>query len=70
MDANPPNIGTATLSDDGTLLMFLKYTDKDGVPMRADCSFSPKNPDYHKAIAHIGGIKPGEAKPAPPFDDN
>lgn len=64
----PESIGSATMKDDGTIVMMLRATGGGAV---GDAMFAyPKtHPEYGKILEHLGGLKPGETKPVPPFPD-
>jgi hypothetical protein len=31
--------------------------------------YPPGDPDYDKVLKHLGGLKPGDDKPVPPFPE-
>ncbi|HEY9756608.1 MAG TPA: hypothetical protein V6C97_15680 [Oculatellaceae cyanobacterium] len=61
-------IGEAWLEKDGTLTMHL-MRDGEGHYLDAQFSYKKTDKDYGETIKHIGGIKPGEHKLVPPFDE-
>lgn len=65
--AKPP-IGEAWLEKDGTLTMHL-MRDGEGNYLDAQFSYKKSDKDYAETIKHIGGIKLGEHKLVPPFDE-
>jgi hypothetical protein len=32
-------------------------------------TYPPSHPQYREILEHVGGLKPGETKPCPPFPD-
>ena len=61
-------IGTATLEKDGTLVLMLRA---EGPGMLGDSrvTYPPGDPNYQAILAHLGGIKPGETKPVPAWEE-
>ncbi len=66
---NAKEIGTATLQADGTLELALRAVAPDGTFGEALLRVPPTDDRYEGMIEHLGGIKPGESKPVPPFPD-
>ena len=72
-DDRPPqkapsgNVGSAYMRPDGTLEMSLRTETTDGTIGEAFLVIPPADPRYKSMVAHLGGIKPGEGKPIPPF---
>ena len=65
-EAPKPAIGLATMTPDRTInLWFWIQTDK----ILADYYkvYKPDDPKYQEIFKHIGGIRPGEYKPIPPW---
>lgn len=64
------SIGTATMKDDGTIIMMLRAEDPSGGAM-GDAMFiyKPDDPKYQEILKHLGGLKPGETKPVPPWPE-
>jgi hypothetical protein len=61
------SIGTATLEQDGTLVMQLR-AEADGKTIGDSLlRYKPGDPNYQKMLQHVGGLKPGETKPVPPW---
>jgi hypothetical protein len=56
-------IGTATMSDDRSILLILVSVGCDKSIAHGNRSYSPQDPSYAAVIAHIGEIKPGQTKP-------
>jgi hypothetical protein len=67
-DAPPETIGVATMEKDGTIVLQLRATGP-GVMGDALLKYPPSDKDYKKILDHLGGLKPGESKPVPPFPD-
>lgn len=64
--AAPPPIGTARMEADGTIVLDL-VARQDGTVGHARLTYPPGHPDYAAILRHLGGLRPGEAKPVPPF---
>lgn len=61
------DVGSAYMRPDGTLEMSLRTETTDGTIGEAFLVIAPADPRYEDMVAHLGGIKPGEGKPIPPF---
>ena len=57
-------IGTATMRQDGTLVMRLQ-ADTDSGAAQMTMRLAPIDPDYAKYVKQLGGLKPGQSKPIP-----
>jgi len=57
-------IGTASMSDDGTVTLRLAMT-SDGKPADAIITYKTGDPRYDEVLRHLGGLKPGQIKPVP-----
>ena len=64
------SIGTATMLKDGTIVYYERHMTNDAGERVFVSKVSPGSPGYQDAIRHIGGIKPGESKPIPPYTPN
>lgn len=64
---NSPSIGEATMREDGTIVLRLRAETGDGGVGDGFFTYRPTDERYASIFAHIGGIKPGESKPVPPF---
>jgi hypothetical protein len=62
----PQYIGEALMAADGTISVDLFMTG-DGQPLHGHFIYKTTDRDYQMIIRHLGGIKPGETKPVPPF---
>jgi len=67
-EQKPHYIGKASMSADGTITLDLFMTG-DGKPLDGHFTYKTDDRDYQTIIRHVGGIKPGETKPVPPFPD-
>jgi hypothetical protein len=65
----PESIGTATMDKDGTVRLQLRATGAGGVVGDALLLYPRDHKDYRMILDHLGGLKPGERKPVPPFPD-
>ncbi|HEY4264956.1 MAG TPA: hypothetical protein VGM72_06530 [Micropepsaceae bacterium] len=62
------SIGVATMLPNGTILVGVGDTDSD-TRARAVLMVEPGDSTYQSIIDHVGGLKPGETKPIPPWPD-
>jgi hypothetical protein len=60
-----PPIGVARMRPDGTLELDLRGP--GGAEART--VYPPSHAEYNQVLAHLGGMKPGEEKPVPPWPD-
>lgn len=65
--AEQPSIGEATMEPDGTIVMRLRAEGPNALG-DALVRYAPDNPKYRSILDHLGGLKPGEHKPVPPFN--
>jgi hypothetical protein len=63
-----PSIGSATMQDDGTVVLDLRAT-AGGAHGDARVVYPPTHAEYKRVLDHLGGMKPGETKPVPPWPD-
>ena len=61
------SIGVATMDPDGTIVLQLRAEGPDGVLGDALLRYPPSHKDYKDVLTHLGGMKPGESKPVPPW---
>ncbi len=66
-DSVSNNIGTATMTEDGTIRLELMAESEDGTIGDAVFVYKPGDRMYDEVMKHLGGLKPGEAKPVPPW---
>ena len=65
---SPASIGTAKMDADSTIR--LQLIAKDGGAIGdAVLVYRPGDPHYDEIKEHLGGLKPGEEKPVPPWPD-
>ncbi len=60
------SVGRAKMSADGTITLQLRSLWPDPVA-ESQLIFAPDDPQYEEIKHHLGGIKPGESKPVPPW---
>jgi hypothetical protein len=60
-------IGTATMDADGVITMMLRAEDGKGTVGDAMVQYRPGDKNYADIVNHLGGLKPGQTKPVPPF---
>lgn len=65
--ALPGSIGVATMKPDGTLELRLVATHTDGSTGEGFFTYPPDHAEYKEVLDHLGGMKPGESKPVPPW---
>jgi hypothetical protein len=65
----PESIGAATMLEDGTLVLDLRAEDASGRRGDARRVYRKDHPRYRAVLDHLGGMKPGESKPVPPWPD-
>jgi hypothetical protein len=71
MSQEADSIGVATMESDGTICLQLRAETEDGTTIGdAFFRYPPSDENYEEILAHIGGLKPGETKPVPPWDDD
>ncbi len=73
IDATEPapaeSIGSATMSADGTITLDLRATGPGGLTGDARFVYPRGHKDYEKILRHLGGLRPGETKPVPPWPE-
>ncbi|OAI41434.1 hypothetical protein AYO40_03220 [Planctomycetaceae bacterium SCGC AG-212-D15] len=60
----PAAIGTATMEEDGTIVLDLR------TPAMALFRYPPDDKEYKEILKHLGGLKRGETKLVPPWPDS
>jgi hypothetical protein len=68
-DPLPVSIGVARMLEDGTLVLDLRAEDASGRRGDARRVYTKDHPRYRAVLEHLGGMKPGESKPVPPWPD-
>ena len=63
------SIGTATMAPDGTITLRLRAELPGGGIGESVLVYPPNHPQYREVLAHVGGLRAGEAKPVPPWPD-
>lgn len=63
-----PSIGTARMLPDRTVEMALTARDH-GMIGHGRLTYRPGDPHYDEVLRHLGGLRPGEVKPVPPWPD-
>ena len=65
----PASIGSATMKEDGTIVLQLRAEGPGGV--RGDALITYKRGDkrHGKVLEHLGGLEPGQTKPVPPWPE-
>jgi hypothetical protein len=63
----PENVGNAFMKSDGVLEMMLRTVARSGAIGETMMVVEPNDSRYKAMVAHLGGIKPGEARAIPPF---
>jgi serine/threonine-protein kinase len=61
-------IGVAWLEEDGSITLDLRRT-SDGQHVSGILRYKPTDEHYNDVLEHLGGLKPGETKPVPPWPD-
>ena len=59
----PGTIGTATMSQDGTVTLNIHAPDGT----MGAFAYPKSDPNYARIVSHLGGIRPGDHKPVPAF---
>jgi hypothetical protein len=67
MTEEQQSIGSATMSEDGTIHLFLRAEGPGGARGDAMFTYEKSNPEYQEVLEHLGGIGVGEKKPVPPW---
>lgn len=62
----PSSIGVASWHGN-TLVLTLSASGPGSLIGDALIRYPPEHPQYNYVLNHIGGLKPGESKPVPPF---
>jgi hypothetical protein len=63
------SIGEATMEPDGTIVLMLRAEGPGGVRGDAVLRYPPTHPEYQETLRHLGGLKPGDHKPVPPWPE-
>jgi hypothetical protein len=65
---HPAPIGTATMTEDGTITLNLR-AEGDGIVGDGRLVYRKEDKGYADVLQHVGGLKPGESKLVPPWPD-
>jgi hypothetical protein len=65
--AKRETIGVANMLDDGTISLLLRAEGPGGAIGDAVLTYKRSDPKYAGILKHLGGLKPGQEKPVPPF---
>lgn len=63
-----PSIGVATMKPDGTIVLQLR-AETAGAIGDGLVEYKKGDPHYQEVLDHLGGLKPGQSKPVPPWED-
>lgn len=63
----PHDVGVASMSADGVITLDLYGTAPGGIIAHGHKTYSPRDADYAQILAHLGGLRPGDRKPVPPW---
>jgi hypothetical protein len=63
-----PFAGTATMQDDGSLVLHLRLTG-DGKEIDDTLTYKPTDRGYDNVLRHLGGLDPGDTKSFRPWKD-
>jgi hypothetical protein len=61
-------IGDATMTEDGTIVINLRRT-RDGINVSGIVKYAVDDRHYKEVLDHLDGMKPGETKLVPAWDD-
>lgn len=61
-------IGDASMTEDGTIVINLRRT-TDGIDVSGTVKYAVDDPHYKAVLDHLGGMKPGDTRLVPAWDD-
>jgi hypothetical protein len=64
-----PSIGMATMSADGAIILDLRAEGPGGLTGDARFVYPRGHKDYQEILRHLGGLRPGQTKPVPPWPE-
>ena len=66
----PESIGRASMEADGTIVLYLRAqsSSSGGASGDALIRYPLNHPQYRSILEHLGGLRPGESKPVPPWN--
>lgn len=65
----PKSIGIASMDADGTVVLQLRAEGPGGAVGDALVRYPKSHAKYESVLEHLGGLRPGEKKPVPPWPD-
>jgi hypothetical protein len=68
-ETQPASIGTAFMSEDGTISLSLRASGPAGMVGDARLTYPPSHPQYAEILRHLGDFQPGQSKSVPPWAD-
>lgn len=69
MEKTGNSIGNAKMEEDGTIILDLRAVGPKGEVGRGQFVYPTSHPQYKYILDHLGGLKPKENKPVPPFPE-
>lgn len=66
----PQSIGMATMNSEGTIILDLRAEGAGGARGDARLLYPRGHKQYDEILKHLGGLRPGEKKPVPPWPEN
>ena len=63
------SIGSATMEENGTIVLQLRAESSDGKIGDALVRYPPDHPQYEEILRHLDGLQRGESKPVPPWPE-
>lgn len=63
------SMGVATMEADGTIVLQLRAEGPDPALGDGRLTYPRSHKDYDMVLKHVGGLKPGDSKPVPPWPD-
>lgn len=64
------SIGMATMSENGTITLDLRAAGSGGLTGDARFVYPRGHKQYDEILRHLGGLRPGETKPVPPWPES
>jgi hypothetical protein len=66
---NDRPMGTATMQEDGTIILNLRAEGSGGTVGEARMVYRKGDKRYSEVLKHLGGLEPGQSKTVPPWPD-
>ena len=57
------------MNPEGSIVLQLRASDPRGMVGDAQFVYSPSHLQYDEVLRHVGGLRPGETKPVPPWPE-